>query len=239
MARITKEARKHAERRARSRGAPLDGLLDDDDELGSTLGGIGRLAGGIAGTVVGGPAGTAIGSSLGGALGDTLGGGGGKPASTKPKPSGAAAAPTMVMSSSPEGPAAPTRDEIRGIVQDALASSRAEEARAEIARRDADDAMRTRMQQLQEALDTTARATRGGISEQRLQTQATQEHRSIQRREARERLTDDRYTQTQVLLSRILDSVGKVQQKLSGRVAVVRGRGIDVLGGDSLVRTGK
>jgi len=238
MARITKEARKHAERRARSRGAPLDGLLDDDDELGSTLGGIGRLAGGIAGTVVGGPAGTAIGSSLGGALGDTLGGGG-KPASTKPKPSGAAAAPTMVMSPSPEGPAAPTRDEIRGIVQDALASSRAEEARAEIARRDADEAMRTRMQQLQEALDTTARATRGSIQEQRLQTQATQEHRNIQRREARERQDADRYAQTQVLLSRILDSVGKVQQKLSGRVAVVRGKGIDVLGGDSLVRTGK
>ena len=86
MARITKEAKKHAERHARRRVSPLDGLLDDD-ELGSTLGGIGRLAGGVAGTIVGGPAGTAIGSSLGGALGDSLGGGSRSGSSGKPKPS--------------------------------------------------------------------------------------------------------------------------------------------------------
>lgn len=120
---------------------------------------------------------------------------------------------------------------------DALAASRAEEARAELTRRDAEDAMRTRMQQLQDALDTTARATRGGVSEQRLQTQATQEHRSIERREARKRLEDDRYSQSTGLLNRILDSVGKVRQKLSGRTAVVRGKDIDILGGDSLVKT--
>lgn len=234
MARITKEARKHAERRARGRRTPLDGLLDDDDELGSTLGSIGRIAGGAAGTIVGGPVGTAIGSGLGGAVGDALGGGGSSSRSSRS--SSSSAAPAAVMAPAPPPPG-PSREDIRAIVMDALASSRAEEARAELARRDADDAMRTRMQQLQDALDTTARATRGSISEQRLQTQATQEHRSIERREARKRLEDDRYTSSTALLNRIIDAVGKVQQKLSGRVAVVRGKDIDVLGGDALVRT--
>lgn len=235
MARITKEAKKHAAQRALRRGAPLEGLLDDDDELGSTLGSLGRIAGGAAGTIVGGPIGTSIGSGLGGALGDALGGGGGSSSRSSRSSSSSAAAPAAVMAPAPTP--GPSREDIRSIVMDALAASRAEEARTELIRRDADDAMRTRMQQLEDALSTTARATRGSVQEQRLQTQATQEHRSIERREARKRVEDDRYSQSQSLLGRILDSVGKVQQKLSGRVAVVRGKDIDVLGGDSLVRT--
>jgi hypothetical protein len=234
MARITKEAKKHAARRALARGAPLEGLLDDDDELGSVLGSLGRIAGGAAGTVVGGPVGTAIGSGLGGAVGDVLGGGGGSSSSGKPKPT--PAAPAMVMSPSPEQ-TGPSREEIRGIVQDALARSEAERLRTESVASEFRQTAREMVDQVRAALEPTARQTRGSIQEQRLQTQATQEHRAIQRRDAQERTQTERYNSTAALLGRILDSVGKVQQKLSGRVAVVRGKDIDVLGGDSLVKT--
>ncbi len=229
--RITPQARQVAARLGRRAHDALDDVLDDGDEL---EGGIGDILGGIP------------------LIGGLLGGGGGKPAadaappSAAPvdagmaaamtRPSGAGGATEVAVHHATQIAKRPTSGDLRNIVKDAIAAHAATTHAAALQTAAHARLADEHAQRVTDALTPRARATHGGIQEQRLQAQATAEHHAIMRRERLERETRGEHDRILAKLDTLLTQVAEVRRRLGG-AELVRGRAIDILGGrDALER---
>lgn len=217
MARITPEARRHAARLLkRGTTTRFDGLLDDE-ELGD---GMGDMLSGIP------------------LIGGLLGGGGGK--SPAPDASASPAAPsgdTLVAASQSRDIARlPTQSDIRATVQDALAVNQSRLSAAQVAQQQQESLAAEHAQRVVDAITPSQDRVAGGITEQRLQTQATAEHNAIMRREADSRQATERFNTVVAKLAALGADVETIKRKLAARGSYVSGKALDILGGaDALI----
>jgi hypothetical protein len=239
--RISRQARNHAAALAQRRGGSaleyaLEDTLDDDlleDGLGDILGNI-PIIGGLLGG--------------GGGKGGDSGGKGGAAAAPAVDPAtvaamsagksaGGAGAERADVSHAAAIAKRPTASDVRNIVKDAIAShaakTSAQELQAATHARLADE----HAAKITSALSPKARQTQGSLTEQRLQTQATQEHRSIMRREQQQRESLERFSKIMARLEQLQGDLAIVRRQLGGGAEIVRGRAVDILGGrDALER---
>jgi hypothetical protein len=153
-----------------------------------------------------------IGSLLGGLLG---GGGGGDQKGADTGGGGA-----MMMGPSPSGPNFSLGD-IRGVIQDALGVFGDRQDTKQTLQQSMAQQARGAVDMVSAALDPTLRAARGGTQVQRLQTQATSEHNTLQRAADRRRVIDERDTRINQKLDRLVATVAAIQSRIGGSGAAV------------------
>jgi hypothetical protein len=211
MAKITPAAMKHAARlRAVAKKTPRAKRRnpDFDEELGDTgsdiMGVIGGLLGGGGGA-----------NPLGGILGNLFGGGGDR---KTPAPAAGAAgpAPGVIGMPMPTNGFGATLEQIRAVVQDALAGNRDIVERMGLAAAGGDARLKQAADAVTGAIAPQLAQARGGISVQRLQTQATSEHRGLMNQQAREQLSAQRHADLVARLDRIAAAAANVQAQLRG-----------------------
>jgi hypothetical protein len=225
--RISQRARQYAARASARARSPLEDVLDD--ELGD---GVGDILGGI--------------PLIGGLFG------GGKPASPPASATPPVDPATMAaaMASKTSGGGAtevavhhateiakrPTSTDLRNIVKDAIEAHAATTTSTALQAATHARLMDDHAEAITKALSPRAAQTQGGITEQRLQAQATSEHNAIMRREAAARETADRDARVNAKLDALIKTIAIVQRRLAG-AELVRGKAIDILGGrDALER---
>ncbi len=162
---------------------------------------------------------------LGDIFGDLLGGlpligglfGGGKAAPAAPPPAAAAAmgpAPGMMGMPMPGG--GPTLEQIRAIVQDALSGNRDIVERMALTQAGTGSSLAKATDAVTAAIAPQLAAARGGVQVQRLQTQASSEHRGLTAQADRERLGTARHAELVSRLDRIAAAANNVQNRLGG-----------------------
>lgn len=188
--RITANARRHAHALAR-----VGNLLDDDDD--ELAGGLFSTLGGIAGTALFPGVGTAVGSMLGGIL-DSSGSDKSAPASAAPGTKSLDAS-TVAAASNPE----PTLAQVRSIVRDSLGAHRAILGAQALDASGRALVVRDAAKRIVQSLDPSTRRVRGALTVQRLQKQATAEHRVRKALADRSRVEMERQTALTSRLTRI------------------------------------
>lgn len=198
---ISPAARKHAQKLRSKKKGPRGKAIPHDEELGDIFS---DLLGGLP------------------IIGGLFGGGQKAPAPGAPAPAGGAAGPAPGMMGLPmPGGLGATIEQIRNVVQDALAGNRDIVERMQLQAAGGAERLQKATEAVTQAISPQLAQARGGVQVQRLQTQATSEHRGLQQRAERDRLSSSRHAELLAKLTEIARTATTLQTRLGGGAAVI------------------